>query len=168
MHTLFGKRIRARLLPLIMALALTACESSTSQDGPAPSEGSLVVDPISTTFGVGMGVGCDGSDVRFVLYNISAFDAQGRPLGNADIDISIDFAGNTTLVGPVVTLLQDGDTGATVSNPGDPVPYRTETDDIGNKTMFVVYETSAGCTYNGSMTVVSGSLVTTMDFTIEE
>lgn len=168
MQTLFGKRIRTHLLPVVVACALTACSAEDSQDGPATSEGSLVINPSSTTFGVGAGAGCNGSDSRLVTYVISTFDAQGRPLGNADIAISLDFAANTTLIGPVVTALLDGDSGATVSALGSPVPYETQTDKVGNKTMFVIYDTSLGCTYNGGMTVASGSLGEVMDFTIEE
>lgn len=168
MDTLFPNGIRKRLLPIIMASALAACGAEDSQDGPATSEGSLVINPSSTTFGVGTGASCNGSDVRLVTYVISTFDAQGRPLGNADIAISLDFAANTTLIGPVVTALLDGDSGATVSALGSPVPYETQTDKVGNKTMFVIYDTSPGCSYNGSMTVASGSLVEIMDFAIEE
>jgi hypothetical protein len=167
MHTLFGKGIRKRLFPIIMACTLTACTSGTNE-GPASSDGSLIVNPLSTTFGVGLGVGCNNSDSRIVTYVISTFDAQGRPLGNADIGISLDFAANTTLVGPVVTTLVDGDTGAVVSTVNNTVPYTTKTDRIGNKTMFVIYDTSPGCAYNGNMTVVSGSLSALMDFTVEE
>ena len=92
---------------------------------------------------------------------------SGRPFGNADIGISLDFAENTIAIGaPVLTELKDG--AVVVSSAGLPVVYETTTDEKGNKTVFVRYEYSAGCIYSGNMTVTSGSLVELMEFSVEE
>jgi hypothetical protein len=168
MHTLFGKRIRARLLPIIMAGALTACGSDISQDGAAHFSGSIAISPPDNTIDVGAGAGCTGSGLILEWpYLITVFDSQGRPVGNADIEVGIDFAGNTTILGTVVTQLVDRDTGLVVSNIGDPIPYETETDEFGNKQFFVIFDVSPGCTYGGQLSVVSGSLFQQSEFSIE-
>lgn len=136
---------------------------------PLPPTGSIVISPSSTNILVGAGPGCLGMPNHVAgPYLISTFDALGRPLGNADIRITLEHAGNTTLVGPVVTALVDADSGVIVSDIADPVPYQTQTDELGNKTMFVIYELTPGCTYNGNMTVVSGGVLVQMNFTIED
>ena len=85
MHTLFAKRLPVRLLLLMIASALTACEASTSQDGPILSDGSVVIAPSSTSGGtIGLGT-CNGiaaaTIVDTVSYTITTFNAQGQPIG---------------------------------------------------------------------------------------
>lgn len=164
MHTLFGKRIRARLLPVVMAGALTACTSDISQDGPILSEGSLVVEPASISFSVGPAVGCLGTTTHIERYIITTFNPQGQPIGDADLEISLTFADFTTIAGLVVTELVDGDSGAIVSTSANPLPYETKTGELGTKTMFVNYEVTGGCQYAGNIMVNSGSVVTFSSF----
>ncbi len=167
MHTLFGNGIRKRLLPIIMASTLAACTADDSQDGPIPSEGSLVVEPASISFSVGPAVGCLGVTTVIERYVISTFDDQGQLLGNADIEITVTFSGSTTIAGLVVTELIDPDKGI-VSTSASPVPYKTTTEgdgaNVGTKEMFVAYEVSGGCQYAGNIMVTSGSVATFSSF----
>lgn len=168
MRMLFVQTLRRGLSALLLAATLTACGPDQSQSGPATFDGSLTVSPPSVAIVVGAGAGCNMSRVDQRDYVISVFDARGFPVGNADIGISLDYSGNTTVTGVVATELIDGDSGAVVSNAGNPVPYKTQTDDSGNKSMKVRFDTSQGCTYTGQMTVVSGSLFEVSDFSLTE
>jgi hypothetical protein len=166
MSRLRSDRVGNGVVPLLMAFAL-ACGASESHDGPGPSDGSLVVSPPTRAITVGSpgaAPPCVGADLRTFDYLITVFNAEGVPVGNADVDISVDFAGNTTTAGAVVTTLSDG--GLIVSNPGDPVPYRTETDKFGNKRVQVTFDLSPDCTYTGSLNVRSGNLVADSQFTV--
>ncbi len=166
MHTLFGKRICTHLLPVIIVFALTACGAETSQDGALTSDGSIVISPsaleIDLADPAGMAVCAPGSDVTFFPVHVSTFDGRGLPRGNVDIALVLEFAPNTSTQ---VAMSLYNDALIEVTSATSPLPFETETDEFGNETFFLLADTSIACDYSGSLTVISGSLVTTMQIT---
>jgi hypothetical protein len=161
--------LRRSILPFFVAAVLGACDASTSQNGAAPPDGSITISPSSFTATVDnptmAACGAGATTFQTETFFITAFDAKGQPVGNADIGISLDFAGNTTPVGVPLTFLEDPQ-GTIVSNPGTANPYQTTTDKSGNKTIYVTFTFSQGCSYAGAMTVTSGSLFAQMTFSV--
>lgn len=163
--------LRKVLLLIGLTLGLAACGS---HDGSAPSDGSLVISPPSRTISVGgmAGPNCTATPSDIFPFLISTFDAQGRPRGEVDIDVILQFAPNTTF-GPVVMILLDDTNGdgvleqVLVATPGSGIPYRTKTDDFGNKTVHVFLELTTGCFYAGDLTVISGSLFAAANIEVE-
>jgi hypothetical protein len=173
MRTLFVQTLRRGLSPLLLAGALAACGPNESQDGPVSFDGSVTISRTSETIVTGTVVAgaCNGIDALgtpFITtgpYIITVFDAEGRPVGNADLQITLELAPNTTFGGTPTTQLVDS---VIVTNVGSAAPYNTTTDDDGTKQVFILFEITTGCSYAGVMTVVSGSVVTQLDFQTAE
>ena len=167
MHMLFAKRLFSRVLPIAMAVALTACDSSTSQDGPVASDGLLVVSPPTLVLNLadpsGMAVCAPGSFFSFFPVVVTTFDGRGFPLGNADIALQLDFAPNTTL--QVAMSLFDSTGTIQLTAAGSPLPFETQTDEDGTARFQLLADTSIACSYSGSLTVTSGSLFSFMQIT---
>lgn len=174
MHTLFRKRLPARLLLLILGSALAACSSEISQDGPILSNGSVAVAPSTAALGQTGTTGCLGLNgfptsvaatrLDTVTYTITTFNARGEPIGNADIGISLSFTESTVFGGIALTALVDD--GTYVSFPGASPIYETTTDENGTKQVTVFFETTDGCSYDGTMFLTSGSVSADSTFTV--
>jgi uncharacterized membrane protein len=167
---LFMQTLRRGLSPLLLATALTACGPDLSQDGPASSDGSVTISPptidldLSDTAMTACGAGTVGQ--AFFPVIIATFDARGFPVGNADITLQVDFSPTTTFGGTPSAMSLWDSTGTTLLTPlgGSPSVTR-QTQDDGTATFQLLLDTSIGCSYAGSLTVNSGSLIESMQVT---
>jgi hypothetical protein len=168
MRMLFVQSLRRALPALLTACALSACGPSESQNGSAVFTNTLTVSPASLAVQVPADPNTPPSTTPCTSnvpqsqivtpVQIVVRDDRGTPLGNVDISVFLDFAPGTTS-GLPTTFLVDG--GAQVG-----VPYGTQTDDDGSKTVGVGFLIAPGCEYAGSLTVTSGVLSAQTAFSV--
>ncbi len=156
---LFVQSLRKGLLALLAAGALSACGPNESQNGSAVFTDSLTISPSSISVAVPADPlmdpnPCVNNPQSLITMPVVIIvrNEQGVPLGNVDIDIFLDLAPGTVFgAGVPVTTLIDG--GVQVG-----VPYSTNTDDDGSKTVSIGFTIANGCAYAGSLTVTSATL----------
>jgi hypothetical protein len=164
----FMQTLRRGLSPLLLAAALTACGPDLSQDGPVSSDGSVTISPpaidldLSDTAGT---VCAPGSTSAIFPAIVSVFDSRGFPVGNADITLQLDFSPSTVFVGTAAMALLDSSGTVLLTTLGGSPTYTTQTKDDGTATFQLLLDTSIGCSYAGSLTVNSGSLIESMQVT---
>ncbi len=161
--------LRKGLPALLTALALSACGPDISQDGPVASDGSVVVSPTTLALDLsdpaGMAVCAPGSSSAIFPVIVTTFDARGFPLGNADITLQLDFSPSTVFVGGVAMAVLDSTGTTLLTTPGGSPSFSTQTEDDGTARFQLLADTSTACSYTGSLTVNSGSVVTSMQVT---
>lgn len=161
--------LRRGLSPLLLAAALTACGPDLSQDGPVASDGSVVISPttldLDLTDPSGMATCTPGTSSAVFPVFVTTFDAKGFPVGNADITVQLDFSPSTVFVGTAAMALLDESGTVLLTTLGGSPSYSTQTDDDGTARFQLLADTSIACSYAGSLTVNSGSLVNSMQVT---
>ncbi|MFQ5995605.1 MAG: hypothetical protein ACE5K1_10990 [Acidiferrobacterales bacterium] len=167
------KRTHALLsgaLAILLSLALISC----GQDGPVASSlegtGSIVANPATIEWNVGAGAGCSGTNPPAQFNNhriqITTFNPDGTPIGEADIEMTLELSDNTTSPIPVMFLYDDLngngvlEAAEQVSSIASPNVYRTTTDEsTGVKFMWLQVALDAGCSYAANFRIFSGALV---------
>jgi hypothetical protein len=173
---LFVQTLRRGLSPLLLATALTACGPDYSQNGQLESQGSIVISPTDLNLDLtdSASTPCGGGFIGTAIFPVivSTFDARGFPIGNANITLQLDFSPSTTYVpfpvtGPMSLLDDAGRTLLTVTPPfnGGFAYYKTQTDSEGTKRFQLLLDTTIGCSYAGSLTVDSGTIVEQLQVT---
>jgi hypothetical protein len=166
---LFVQTLRRGLSPLLLAVTLTACGPDISQDGPVASDGSVAVSPTALDLNLsdpaGMAVCTPGSTSAIFPVIVTTFDARGFPVGNADITLQLDFSPSTVFIGGVAMALLDSTGTTLLTAPGGSPSFTTQTEDDGTARFQLLADTSIACSYSGSLSVNSGSLVTLMQVT---
>ncbi len=170
MRKLFVHGLCKGLPALLIAFALTACGPEQSQSGSAVVTDALTISPSSMSLAVPADTAVPpsatpcasnpGSLPQFPVL-IIVKDDQGRPLGNADINVILDFAPGTSQFALANTFLFDGNLTTPVAD-----PYSTTTDDDGTKLLYVGLFAAPGCAYAGALTVISGPLFQQMAFDV--
>lgn len=171
---LFAQSLRKGLPALLIALALSACGPSETQNGsPAYFQWNVTSSPSSISVAVPADpnmppstMPCDDpvnnpQSLVTIPVTVVVTDDRGIPRGDVEITIFVDFAPGTIFGAAPLTALFDG---AQVA-----VPYTTTTDDIGAKTVAIGFLVAPGCAYAGSLTVTSGILgaQTSFDVTVQ-
>lgn len=158
---------------LASVMLLQGCQG----DGDAAPVGStLTIAPSEVTWTIENPVACDPSVFADRAFVISASDPTGAPLGETDLLMTLQLAGNTSsFVPPPMTLIADTGSQPGVVDPGDAVVsevgdggYVTKTNDQGVAKIIVRMITS--CTYRGSLDVFGsgGLLFQTVSLAVEE
>lgn len=157
-------------LVLLSAFIISGCQG----DGDAAELGStLVLNPATIDVETSQVAGCSFVD-RLVIINANR--ADGSPLGETDLFMTLDFAENTSPPGAPILMALYADTGTLagvidandelVSEAGDP-GYSTTTNSEGIKRMMLRVET--GCAeYQGSLSVFGsgGRLSSLLDISV--
>jgi len=173
-----NKKIFAQIAGSLILFAglLNGC----GNDPNAPEDGSLVISTSDIAWEVAGAPGCSGFYPPSVgqnhFFDITVFDSAGQPMGNVDLEITVVLTDNTNTGLTVAWLFDDvngdgfldGTAGSVefVSEVTDPAPYRTTTDQFGNKRMWLVLDID-GCTFAGFVDIFSGSLHNTLEFSVE-
>jgi hypothetical protein len=165
----FMQTLRRGLSPLLLAAALVACGPDLSQDGPVASDGSVEISPttldLDLSDSTGMATCTPGSSAAIFPVFVTTFDAKGFPVGNADITVQLDFSPSTTYVGTAAMALLDSSGTVLLTTLGGSPSYSTQTKDDGTAKFQLRADTSIACSYSGSLTVNSGSLINSMQVT---
>lgn len=172
------------VLALLFVLTLASCSSSSSQDGPAPLDAFIIIEPDIVQWEVTEQdptgtppvptVPCGGNPplnaFNTQLINITVFDAFGNALGDVDLDIGLDLTTGSTSAGGSLSLIEvltafddfngnnQADAGEQVLSTTTQVVYSTETDELGSKQLFLRVDLGNNCEFGGTLTVVSGSI----------
>lgn len=154
--------------------SLSACGGGDSN--PIPVNSSVRVSPTSTKWNITPQVGCDPTSEESIsdVYNdtivsVSVLDADSRPLGDVELTIGLDLAGNSFGPRPPdagtfapLRLYEDKNSNGVVDDPdelvtapGDPF-FRTRTDKYTGIKMLIL-RVNLSCTYRGFMTAFAGS-----------
>lgn len=178
------------ILKLSVLLLSSGLLSGCGNDSEAPVDGSIVIaigasewtvfdDPMDPT------PACIGAFIDIEAITITVLDANGTPLGNVDIDVMVQLAGNTSANGAglfgtgLVDLWDDFDgnnaitdnTGVwqlneQVSGSADPQLYKTQTGPNGTRTLFLTADLSPDCEYTASISVRSGTVFEALEFDV--
>ncbi len=157
---------KTTLAPAVLALALSACGGG-GNDRPIPAKSTMQISPTEITWDITPDPGCPTQDPNF--YNdeaitISVQDGKGRPLGEVELYINVDLAGNTfSGLDPRVAVYDDTNGNGKVDHPVELVSsntdggFYTRTGEFtGTKTVFVrVY---LSCTYQATLSAFAGPL----------
>ncbi len=172
-----------------LVAALTLLTTGCGNESNAPSDGQIVLNAASLTFtngnpDTGGCVGLDGTYIegsstgldptRIEVVDIFVLDIDGDPVGNADLELSIPFALNSTdgaVASEQMAIYDDSVTkgvfNVKVTGIGDPIPYITQTNELGRKTVHIYFEDSfSDCAYFGSMKVLSGVVSAQWEFDV--
>lgn len=182
--------IKKLILKLSVLLLTSGLLSGCGNDSEAPVDGSIIIaigasewtvpdDPLDPS------PACIGAFIDIEAITISVFDGNGTPLGNVDIDVMVQLAGNTSANGAglfgsgVVGLWDDFDgndaitdnTGAwqlneQVSGSANPQLYKTQTGPNGTRTLFITADLSPDCEYTTSISVRSGTVIGFLEFDV--
>lgn len=178
---LFGGMKSKAVLPvffLLSGIVLVAC----NDDQPLPPGSTVVVSPEKKTWLIRPVKDDNGNCIHFKdFYNdhpvlITVFDAQGSPIGEADLTVSLDLAGNTFSVpggGPVVRLYDDKNGNGVVDDPeelvsdsNDPL-YRTKTAKYTGEKLLIL-RMDLSCRYQATLFAVSDGYMGTGVYEVEE
>lgn len=160
---------------LVFIASLLGCGQGGGGD-PAPPGSSVRINPSSIEW--------DISDrpalcaINQAVYHdhtiaISVLDANNSPVGNVDIRIVPDLAGNTYSGTPVIKLYDDLDQDGIIDDPNELVSsntspaYVTQTDRYtGSKTMLL--RVNLSCPYRGNLYVYAGSAFNSINIQVNE
>ncbi len=183
--------IKKLILKLSVLLLTSGFLYGCGNDSEAPVDGSITIaiganewtvfdDPADPS------PACIGAFIDIEAITISVFDVNGTPLGNVDIDVMVQLAGNTSADGVglfgfgVVDLWDDldGNDGITDNTTGayqmnehisgltNPQIFKTKTGPNGTRTLFITADVSPDCEYTTSISVRSGTVIGLLEFDV--
>ncbi|HID82002.1 MAG TPA: hypothetical protein EYH06_01320 [Chromatiales bacterium] len=167
--------MRKFLKPIAPILASVMLLQGCQGDGDAAPVGStLTIAPSEVTWTISNPGACDPNVYADRLFVITASDPTGAPLGETDLLMTLQLAGNTSN-SPVMTLISDTGSEPGVVDAGDEVVsdvgdggYTTKTNDEGIAKIIV--RMTLSCTYKGSLDVFGsgGLLFNSVSLAVEE
>ena len=157
----------------MMFAGLAACGGSDQ----LPPDASISISPNDKTFNVDTLENPDNGQCFFleglyqdVLVVITVRDGKGRPIGEADLTVMVDFTDNTSSFGKIIRLYEDrdgdllADEDELVSGENAPL-LRTRTREFSGTTE-VILRMNLSCEYRASMTVQSEAAVGSASFAV--
>lgn len=167
--------MRNFLKPIAPVLASIMLLQGCQGDGDAAPVGSrLTIAPSEVTWTISNPGACDPNVYSDRLFVITASDPTGKPLGETDLLMTLQLAGNTSN-SPIMTLIADTGSQLGVVDAGDEVVselgdggYKTNTNDEGIARILV--RMTLSCTYRGSLDVFGsgGLLFQSVSLAVEE
>lgn len=171
-------RISAAFIVTIALFALSGC----GNDSRVPTDGSLLVGTSTVTviqpLPLPVGVSCSGivngvgTATSDFIIKVTTLDPNGDPAGKLDVQISADFAENTT--GFAFTAVFITDVGkkidTLISSTNDTAPFTATTDELGELFLKLRLDTTYGdlCLYAGQLKVSSGVHTSQVKFAVEK
>ncbi len=176
-HLSLATRILLSVYFLLVQSSISGCSSG---DNPLPPGSSVSIQPTEKTWMVKEAKDENGVCIWSEdFYNdhpilISVTDPQGSPIGEADLTVSLDLAGNTFSPGfPRMKLYEDKNSNGVpddpeelVSDENDPIYTGKTKKYTGEK--HLILRMNLSCNYRGDIFAISDGFMGVANFSVEE